>query len=157
MLPFLTLDHSTLFYWMLSDASRKKQKQNLAINEWASGIPRSAKATFSTRTSGSAKSAIQNGGSRLSESSVLTKNVKIFAHQPLPLAEPASATVPVDSNGGLSDNDKLQGEERIAAINSPPKGRKRVTSEVSLLGQFLLKYLPFPNSATRTPEVLNDW
>jgi len=34
--------------------------------------------------------------------------------------------------GGLSDNDEMRGEEWEVAINSPPKGKKWITSEVSL-------------------------
>jgi hypothetical protein len=44
-----------------------------------------------------------------------------------------SPTLSLHIDGGLSDNDERRGEEREAAINSPPKGKKRVTSEVSLL------------------------
>jgi hypothetical protein len=50
-------------------------------------------------------------------------SVKVKA-EPLP-------TLSLQVDGGLSDNDERRGEEREAAINSPPKGRKRVTSEVS--------------------------
>jgi hypothetical protein len=32
--------------------------------------------------------------------------------------------------GGISDDEELDGPERMFAINSPPKGRKRITSEV---------------------------
>ena len=39
----------------------------------------------------------------------------------------------VYDDGGLLDNDETRGEEWEVAINSPPKGKKRVTSEVSLL------------------------
>ena len=34
-------------------------------------------------------------------------------------------------DGGLSDRDEMIGKEWEAAINSPPKGKKRVTNEVS--------------------------
>jgi len=44
-------------------------------------------------------------------------------------AEPIDAGV--DSDAGLSDNDETKGSEREAAVNSPPKGKKRVTSDVS--------------------------
>jgi len=148
MFPFLTLDQSTLFYWTLSDASRKKQKHSsAAINEWASEIPRNVRPGFPSRaptksTSSRAKSSARSlTGHRLSTaSSVLTKNVKITRYQPSDLikvkAEPALASdvVPeTQANGGLSDNDEMRGEERLAAINSPPKGKKRVNSEVSFL------------------------
>jgi hypothetical protein len=44
-----------------------------------------------------------------------------------------SPTLSLHIDGGLSDNEERRGEEREAAINSPPKGKKRVTSEVHLL------------------------
>jgi hypothetical protein len=44
-----------------------------------------------------------------------------------------SATLSLQYDGGLSDNNEMRGEEREAAINSPPKGKKQVTSEVSFL------------------------
>ena len=47
--------------------------------------------------------------------------------------EPAAEAIAVMSDGGLSDNDETHGEERLAAIRSPPKGKKRVTSDVSLV------------------------
>ena len=37
----------------------------------------------------------------------------------------------VSDQGGLSDSDELHGVEWEAAIKSPPKGKKRVTSEVT--------------------------
>ena len=139
MFPFLTLDRCTLFYWMLtSEAMHKKQKHS-AVNEWASQID-NAKPAFRAPTSRSvssrAKSSISSltGGTAClstSASSVLSKNVKITSHQSL---DSAKADPPPDLashvNGGLSDNDETKGEERMAAINSPLKGKKRVNSEV---------------------------
>lgn len=133
MFPFLTLDQSTLFYWTLSDISQKKRSSTI-INEWASAIPRHAKL---------ATKSIPSLTSRSSAPSSLTKNVNIIRHQLDAVkvtAESASNAVPFDqseSMGGLSDNDEMKGEERVAAINSPPKGKKRVTSSVS----------PFVNSS----------
>lgn len=65
--------------------------------------------------------------------SVLSNNVKIIGHQSSDLAEVKAEPAPAVSiryNGGLSDNDEMSGEERDVAINSPPKGKKRITSEV---------------------------
>jgi hypothetical protein len=62
--------------------------------------------------------------------------VKIVSHRQLDSAkatvEPARDVMEVYSDGSLSDNDETKGEERLAAINSPLKGKKRVTSEVGL-------------------------
>ncbi len=138
MFPFLTLDRCTLFYWTLSSETLHKKQKHSAVNEWASQIY-NAKPAFrptSRSTSSRAKSNIPSltgDTARLSTSasSVLTKNVKITSHQPLDLAkaEPPPDLVS-DVHGGLSDNDETKGEEHMAAINSPLKGKKPVNSEV---------------------------
>jgi hypothetical protein len=62
-------------------------------------------------------------------------NVKVVSRDAEDLAkvnaEPAAKAIAVMDDGGLSDNDEINGEERLAAVHSPPKGKKRVTSEVS--------------------------
>jgi hypothetical protein len=75
-------------------------------------------------------------GSCSSAPSVLADNVKIISHQALDSVKvkaELSPTLSLHIDGGLSDNDKRRGEEWEAAINSPPKGKKQGTSEVSLL------------------------
>jgi hypothetical protein len=135
MFSLLTLDESTLFYWTLSDASRKKRKHISAINKWASAIPAKSTSQVSKSTSSRAKSDIPSltGGasSRSSAPSVLSDNIRIISHQSSDLvkvkAEPALSLY---HDGGLSDHDEIRGEEREVAINSPPKGKRRITSEV---------------------------
>lgn len=137
MFPFLTLDQSTLFYWTLSDVPPKRGS---AINEWASTIPSHSKPTFqgpksiSSRTK-SIPSLIggrTDSGSRSSANSVLTNTIKVISHHQAPVKVKAESQAHVLSlsDGGLSDNDELAGKEREIAINSPPKGKKRITSEV---------------------------
>ncbi len=132
MSPWLTLDASTLFYWTLSSDSAAprenlKRKHCSAINEWASAIPTHVPKSKSNRTK--SVPSLTNGTSRPSAPSVLSDQVKIISHQPNKVK-----TEPVyhrnEYNGGLSDNDEIKGEEREVAINSPPKGKRRVTSEV---------------------------
>jgi hypothetical protein len=140
MLLLLTLDQSTLFYWTLSDiASHKKRKHASAIKDWALAVPTTAKPTLKAPSRASlAKSGVPpltTGTSRSSALSVLTDNVKIINRRALDSVkvkvELPSLLLHID--GGLSDNNKRRGEEWEAAINSPPKGKKQVTSEVSLL------------------------
>jgi hypothetical protein len=38
-------------------------------------------------------------------------------------------------DGGLSDHDEIRGRERDVAILSPPKGKMRLNSEVSILSR----------------------
>jgi hypothetical protein len=140
MLSLLTLDQSTLFYWTLSDTtSHKKRKHASAIKDWASAVSATAKPTSKAPSSQVTKSDVPpltSSTSHSSAPSVLTNNVKIISHRALDSvkvkAEP-SPTLSLHTDGGLSDNDERRGEEWEAAINSPPKGKKRVTSEISLL------------------------
>jgi hypothetical protein len=139
MHSLLTLDRSTLFYWTLSDATlHKKRKHASAIKDWALAVPAIAKPT-SKAPSSLTKSDVPpltSGTSRSSAPSVLTDNVKIISHRALNSVKVKAEPLPTLSlhiDGGLSDNDERRGEEREVAVNSPPKGKKRVTSEVSLL------------------------
>lgn len=87
----------------------------------------------STRTKSTVIPSLTGGASRPSASSILTDKIKVISHQPsdqVKVKLEAQADVISLSDGGLSDNDELGGTEREAAINSPPKGKKRITSEV---------------------------
>ena len=136
--PFLTLDESTLFYWTLSDSATSHKKQISAINQWASAIPTNSgtKSTVTAPKSTSSRGkadipSLTCGTSQRSYApSVLSNNVKIFSHKPSDREVKAEPAVSIYNNGGLSDNDEIKGEERELAINSPPKGKKRITSEV---------------------------
>ena len=161
----LTLDQSTLFYWTFSDSNAKKRKH--AIDEWAATIPNNAKpasrapSQTTTRShksrSNSALPSLTSGTSRLTAPSVLTNNIKIVTHPALaPVkvkAEPAPDIIEIYSDGGLSDNDEMRGIEREAAVTSPPKGKKRITSEVSRYLAFTAAYLTvFTNIEPCSPK-----
>jgi hypothetical protein len=131
-------DQSTLFYWTLSDASHKKRKYASSISKWASAVPAIAGPTLKPPSS-------HTNTSRLSRLSVLTddishqdsgssKSLKINSEssKSLKVNSKSASAHPLYVDGGLSDNDEMAGEEREAAINSPVKGKKRVTSEVRL-------------------------
>ena len=143
MFSFLTLDQSTLFYWTLSDVPHE-----MSIDDWVSEIPLTQAPTAPTRpnstatvvqdpkstsASGRTKSAIPTD-SRSSAPSVLTNNIKVISHQSsnqVKVKAETQADVLSLSDGGLSDNNELGGKEREAAINSPLKGKRRITSEVT--------------------------
>jgi hypothetical protein len=132
MFSLLTLDQSTLFYWTLSD---KKRQHASSIKKWALDVPATVKPT-SKAPSNADIPQLTNGTSCSSAPSVLTDHVKIISHRaldPVKVKAEPSPTFSSYNEGGLSDNEEMRGEEREAAINSPPKGKKRVTSEVSLL------------------------
>ena len=140
MFPLLTLDESTLFYWTLSDTSYKEQEHLSAIGDWASAVPqngskstsRAPKSTSSrAKTIPSLTCGTTSGRSYIP--SILSDNVKITSRQSSDAVKVKAEPVPMISlysNGGLSDNDKIKGEERDFAIRSPPKGKKRITNEV---------------------------
>jgi hypothetical protein len=145
----LTLDQSTLFYWTLSDSS-KKRKHSDVINEWAAAVPSAKPASrtpsnitahttshIAAHTAARSKSGVPSlttSTSRSSAPSILTKVISRGTIDSAKVkAEPVAEMITIMSDGGLSDNDETNGEERLAAVNSPPKGRKRATSDVSLL------------------------
>jgi hypothetical protein len=139
MFPLLTLDRVTLHYWTLSDGSYNKQKHSSAIKAWASAVPNGNPTSRAPKSVSSCVPSLTSGASCSSVPSVLTDKVKIISHQPSDLvnvkAEPAPVLSLLD-DGGLSDNDEMRGEEREAAINSPPKGKKRATNEVGTFCRF---------------------
>jgi hypothetical protein len=129
MIPLLTLDESTLFYWTISDASHNNQKHFSAINKWATAIASTKSTSQAPSTSSRANIPPLTIGpsTRSYAPSILSDNVKIIVK-----ADPAPA-LSIYNNGGLSDNDEIKGEERDFAINSPPKGKRRITNEVFFL------------------------
>jgi hypothetical protein len=138
MFSLLTLDQSTLFYWTLSDVPPKR---GLAINEWASAIPSRSKSTLQGPKSTSSRTksipSLTGGASRSSAPSVLTDNIKVISHHSSDRrvtkvkVEPQADLISLSGDeGGLSDSNELDGKEREVAINSPHKGKKRITSEV---------------------------
>ena len=143
MFPFLTLDKSTLFYWTLSNASSKKQKHISAINEWTLAIPTNTSMKSTSQGPKSSSSCTKyniasliNGVSHSSASSVLSNNVKII-HQASNATKSKSKPVPDASlsihwDGGLLNNEEIRGNEWEVAINSPPKGKRHITSQVNI-------------------------
>jgi hypothetical protein len=132
MFSLLTLDPVTLHYWTLSNAADNRQKRGSAIKAWASAVPNGKPTSRASKSIFSHVPSLTTGASRSSAPSVLTNKVKIFSHQVSDSVKVKDEPAPMISlfDGGLSDNDEMRGEEREAAINSPPKGKKRVTSEV---------------------------
>jgi len=145
----LTLDETTLYYFFLSDATANGKDFSSGINDWAASIPDNARPTSRatasqpsilknskcSRTSGSsAPPPLTNGSTRSSAKSVLTDNVLILHEAAVPVkpeVKKQDALQVIDRGLGLSDDDDTQALEREAAVCSPPKGKKCVTSSVS--------------------------
>ncbi|KAF8267176.1 hypothetical protein EI94DRAFT_1802114 [Lactarius quietus] len=129
--------------------SKKRRHCNM-INEWAAGVPdnvapasRSVPSHITAPTSSCSKTLSKTGvpslttgtsRSRSSVPSINSCNVKtVSCHLEVSAgkkAEPKdSKLIAVVSDASLSDNDETKGEERLVTINSPPKGKKQVTSD----------------------------
>lgn len=137
----LTLDQTTLYYRNLSNAYVKENYSGLTdeVNAWALQVPRGSKAkskmsvrSVSTpsltnassscppRSSGSARPA-----ARPIARSALTNSVKVKN------TDSDDEVQIVQDTGFISDQDETMGEERDAAVKSPPKAGRRVSSSAS--------------------------
>ncbi|KAI9463520.1 hypothetical protein BJY52DRAFT_1221525 [Lactarius psammicola] len=103
---------------------------------------------------------LRNSPGDVSTPSVLTNDVNIVSHGSTVLTKQKAKVAAkrwlkstVFSDGGLSDADKVKGGEWEAAIKSPPKGKRRVTSE-QLVGP---KTVSGPVSKKARYEGLPDW
>jgi hypothetical protein len=130
MFSLLMLDHSTLYYWTLSDVPHKRGS---AINESAPPAISSHNTTLQGPKSTSSRTKSTIPLLSASRSSALTDNMKVTSHR---TSDQVKVKVENDilslsDEGGLSDGDELGGKERVVAINSPAKGKKRITNEVT--------------------------
>jgi hypothetical protein len=140
---------------ILSSKKRKKRKEKKPLstatscNDWAASVPRKAKpASKATSKVISSIKATSRGSSlflplteaatRSSASSVLTKSITVFHKTPNNIKLEADNDVFAFIGGGLSDEDETNGIEQDAAVASPPKGKKCVTSAISNFFQFCI-------------------
>src|ERR1700679_2969945 len=140
-MSLLTLNETTLYYYFLSDRiSNSKAREDFltGINGWAKTLPDND-ATNLKVASGSGRisqnrsqpPALTNATSRSTSSgSVLSKSIKISESVEVE-AGPQDASIKVFELG-LEDDDETMGVERDAAHKSPPKGKTRVSSAVSV-------------------------
>jgi hypothetical protein len=141
-MTLLTLDHTTLFYWNFSDTAHNKRKRGDEIKNWSSQVQAAAPGNSKPASKASrsitglrsrvAPPSLTTGESRGSAPSILTDGVEIITSKPVKVkTEPAPvAGFVINDVGAISDNDETRGDERDLAIISPPKGKKRLTSEV---------------------------
>lgn len=143
--------------------SRKRKHNASAVQNWALTIPSNSKpvsigsansgsmplsrpnskhAARSTSTNRNAQplpSLTTGSTARSTAHSVLSQNILITQHDPPKIiikTEPEIAggdSLLYVSDGGLSDNDETTGYEREDAVLSPPKGKRRVSSSVSVI------------------------
>ena len=154
-MSLLSLNDTTLHYFFLSDRPNVKDFST-GINNWAAAIPDNANpgnkkvaSTSASRNSNKLSNCSQvpsltTATSRSSNASVLTKNIVIsqnVAVKDNSLTEP-HVTIEV-AEIGLEDDDETRGIERDAALNSPPKGKNRISSAVSNLFYLYTLHSPF--------------
>ena len=137
----LTLDRTTLFYYSLSNTTIHEDR----LNDWVKTVPKfkrgSTRSVTPSLTNGSTRTRTSKASSHVSTRSAL--NNVFIRQRDVDVADMANG------DGGLSDHDETKGPEREAAIKSPPKGKKRVTSSVS---NKLPLYFIFPT----VPRVLSN-
>lgn len=125
----LTLDCTTLFYFSLYSLTNK-DKDSGAIDDWADRVSQATQPTRNHKTTSIRSGSTPSLTTGLSHSTrplvsarlALTNNIKITEDN----------SIIIRSDGGLSDHDETRGPEREAAIKSPPKGKQRLTSTVSI-------------------------
>jgi hypothetical protein len=139
----LTLDHSTLFYWNLTSNPQASSANQISssVNSWAKTVPANAKppshapshaAPTNTGRTMITVPPLTNASSRSTGRSVLTNTITITGKRaPSVRVKPDPDSIDFH-DGALSDHDEIMGQERDAAMLSPPKGKKRLNSEVSL-------------------------
>ena len=147
-MSLLSLNETTLYYYFLSDkTSNDKEKFSTGINNWAATIPHNAKLgnkVASTSTSKMSKPsnhsrtsdvpALTNATSRSTTTSVLSKGITVSQNVDVKVkarAEPHDNSIEV-IEFGLDDDDETMGIEREAALMSPPKGKVRISSAVTI-------------------------
>ena len=152
MLTMLTLDPTTLFYWNLSNNSKKRKFEGSVVSQWAHSIPNDAKpaSRASSRASSIGKQSIRSAAPSLTNQSTITvtsvhtsdiqrPQIRI---KPKPKDHFLFDNVTAVSNDddqlylhdiAISDREETQGEEHDKAVKSPPKGSGvRLGSEVSV-------------------------
>ena len=116
------------------------KKQKYAIDEWAATIPNNARPAsqapsqttgvckYNCSCPGSVIPSLTSGTSHLTALSVLTSNVKVISWPPVMSvkvkAKSAPDAIKFYSNGGLSNNDEVNGIEREVVVTSLPMGKK---------------------------------
>ncbi|KAG1871595.1 hypothetical protein F4604DRAFT_1681411 [Suillus subluteus] len=146
-----------------STSTMDSKEFSTGINDWAASIPKNSKPGSKANTSqpsifknssasrrnlnGSVLPPLTNGSTQSSSNSVLTNNVFISHAEPVIHIKEEHCLGIID--GGLSDKDETQGLEHEAAVASPPKGKKQVTSSA------LVKDSPAKPTARQTERAKN--
>ena len=144
----LTLDPTTLFFWELSNISKKRKYNSGKVTQWVSAIPKDAMAgsrlpSVGKRSSYSITPSFTNQSTITASSLHTQRNSRppkihinpepedvVMREFEGPSYEDGQFVVQED--GGISDRNEIGGEEHEDAVKSPPKGSGvRLSSKVS--------------------------
>lgn len=126
----LTLNQPTLYYRDLFSNATQKTKGGI-INDWAATVSKLSSPSKSSKLSNTDRSsrtfAATEPSSKTSHDQRSTTS-KLGAKKATDLPDDTGSGF----NGAFSDNDETAGNERDAAVNSPPKNGARATSSVRI-------------------------
>lgn len=133
----LTLDPTTLFYWNLSDNSKKRKYEGAIVTEWAESIPGGER----TNSRGGSSLSKQSGrsvppltnNSTITATSLTSDSTRKSHFPPDPFKSVNNeGLLNIEEETVISDRNEMEGEEHEDAVQSPPKGSGvRVASDVS--------------------------
>lgn len=143
----LTLDPTTLFFWELSNISRKRKYDTEEVEGWVKDVsmpgrlpPSAVKRSTSSATPMSTNRTTITASSLHTQRNLQPPEIRV---QPEPEDDVVMGESGVVSNrdylfaeedGAISDRDEIDGEEHENAVKSPPKGTGvRLSSEVRSL------------------------
>ena len=150
----LTLDSNTLFYWDLSNNSKRPKYEGSVVSQWARAIPNNAKpgsrASTTSKHSSANHSAVPSMTNRSTITATSIRTSQTQKHpsppriyiKPEPQDDVAMSGIQVLQNDDgqlfvqdeevISDRDEMSGKEHEDAVKSPPKAvGVRLGSEVS--------------------------
>ena len=122
MLTMLTLDPNTLFYWNLSNNSKKCKFESSVVSQWANSIPSDAKPP--SHASSNSKQPIQSVPSLTNQSTITVTSVRmsdIQKHQPKDNTMVSTDEQLYIDDIAILDRDEIHGEEQEEAVKSPLK------------------------------------
>ena len=124
----MTLNQPTLYFQDLISNAMQKTNGGI-INDWAATVSKLSSSSRSSQLSNTDRSshtlAFTEPSSKTSHDQCSTTS-KLGAKKATDLPHDTDS----GSNGVFSDNDETVGNERDAAVNSPPKNGARATSSV---------------------------
>ena len=131
----LTLSQPTLYYRDLISNNATQKPNRGVVKDWATTV---SKLSSSSKPSNTTRS---SHIFTLTERSTSSKTSHDQRSTTSKLRAKKAADLPNDADGGsdgaFSDNDETVGNERDAAVNSPPKNGVRATSSVCICSSLI--------------------